>query len=615
MKKWLLCLLTICLLMTSCAALADEVGLTLLDNKADKNMEWLSGTDYIIVGDYGKRALADESGRLLTKSVYRFFSDVYVDRGLISGTDGDGDWGILSTDLDILVPFDYKEMYIFNRNWAMATPHSSGAKLEFWNLQDGRLAFTLSQKQYVKGFASTGSPLLLIETSSGNVDVYNLSGERVDRTDSLFGYSKDEGVEPYEMLRLSDGTTMVDESGSMVIEPGDYSYLATDDGWFFRASRDGKNGVVNANGDVIIPFHKDNELKYSSWQPARHPGYVGGGYASTVRSDKLYFYDVHGELSATFDHSFKDGSYTTMHASAYSTKQEGRAVILAADGRESTVRYDKSFRVVDNGSGYFFEAVDSDYDYALYDWHGNQLLPYEYSGFQISGDGLYLLAKRDDSQYAELYEITYPDVWYVMYAGDLADTGRALDQGGDDEDLPSLASLASALEKGVLDSDKAESKPGKNVLVSGGGSQPTAAPTKSGGNVLVSNRNTPTPVPVVTPTPEPVVTPTPEPVVTATPEPTAAPTPTPAPVETQAPAAAPAVSGAGALLESAKLLLNTNASANGAAIAQLLNTAASMLEGSAAAGLLQSAAMLAQTDAGVNAAAILQLVETAIGMQ
>ena len=128
MKKWLLGLLIACMLLTASAALADEVSIKLIDSKADKQMEWLSGTDYIIVGDYGKRALADQDGNKLTQSIYNFFSDVYVDRGIISGTDSDGDWGVMNTDLEILVPLDYKETCIFNKNWVMCTPHSSSAR-------------------------------------------------------------------------------------------------------------------------------------------------------------------------------------------------------------------------------------------------------------------------------------------------------------------------------------------------------------------------------------------------------------------------------------------------------------------------------------------------------
>ncbi|MDD6144621.1 MAG: hypothetical protein PUD16_14180 [bacterium] len=594
MKKWLLGLLIACMLLTASAALADEVSIKLIDSKADKQMEWLSGTDYIIVGDYGKRALADQDGNKLTQSIYNFFSDVYVDRGIISGTDSDGDWGVMNTDLEILVPFDYKETYIFNKNWVMCTPHSSSAKLEFWNLRDGKLAFTMLPKQYESGFSPPGCELLLVEEPNGKVRVYNLQGKQVDTTDSLYGYEDAKEVKDYETFKLYDGTsTMVDLEGNMVIVPDDYDQLSTYDGWFFRATRDGKTGVVDGAGNVIIPFHKDNQLKYTSYTPARHPGFVGGGYGSVVRNDKLYFYDFHGELTASFDDSFDGGKFSTSHASAFSTKKEGSAVILAADGKKSTVKYDKYFRVVDNGSGYFYLGVNEDYDYALYDWHGNQLLPYEYSDFLISGDGWYLLAKRDDSKYAEMYEISYPEVWYEMYADDMREpheeykTKEEPASSASSSDQPSLSALVSALEKGVQEADSAQSGKKQGGILSSdtavrpGTQQPE--PTKSTG-LLVSNTATPTPAPAAQPTP--------------------------------APAAAPAAPGAASgLLESAKLLLQTDAAGNSAAIVQLINTAAEMLSGTNAAGLLQSAAMLAQTNAAQNAAAIVQLLDTAAGMQ
>lgn len=594
MKKWLLGLLMVCLLLCTCTALADEVELKLIDNRVDKNLEWLAGTDYIVVGEYGKRALADEDGNKLTKSAYRYLSDTYVDRGIIYGTDSEDDKGLLSTDLDILVPFDYKDVRVINCNWAMCTPHS-GSKLEFWNLPRRSVAFTMSSSDYANSYSPTGCELVLVEDSDGKIGVYNAQGEMIDTTSKLYGYAGAEENPPYEMFRLEEGLTMVDQDGTMVIVPGDYTYLTTDDGWYFRAGRGSESGVIDANGTVIVPFDKDNDLRYSSWAPALHHGYAAGGYASAVRDDHLHFYDLYGNLSASFDYSFKDGEFTTLHASAYSTKNEGSAILLAADGRESTVRYDKSFWALSGGSGYFYEAVNSEYNYALYDWHGKQVLPYKYSDFQISTDGRRLLAKPKDGKYAEIYEITYPDLWYEMYDASRFDGVADAIVASLVKDDPSLSALVDALEQGVLGAPAAD----VNALPSA----PKLEPPARTGSILTNNR--PTPVPAATAAP--TATPAPAPQPTAAPAPVQ-PAQVPAPVQ---PAASTGNAEVDALLSSALILLDTSAEASGQAIAQLIAAAASMLEGTPAAGILQSAAILASTNAAGNAIGIQQLIQTA----
>lgn len=90
-----------------------------------------------------------------------------------------------------------------------------------------------------------------------------------------------------------------------------------------------------------------------------------------------------------------------------------------------------------------------------------------------------------------------------------------------------------------------------------------------------------------------------------------------APAEAAAPAeeAAPAEasnSGAVALLDSALLLLNQDAAANGAAAAQLLSAALAQMDASsAAAGTISSAVTLLEADAGANGAAVVTLLESA----
>ena len=70
----------------------------------------------------------------------------------------------------------------------------------------------------------------------------------------------------------------------------------------------------------------------------------------------------------------------------------------------------------------FYRVNTEDYDYGMIDWHGNVVLPAQYTSIDASGDGLYVLADVD-YETQELYEVTAArDQWRR--------SGRRLHRGG-----------------------------------------------------------------------------------------------------------------------------------------------------------------------------------------
>ena len=80
-----------------------------------------------------------------------------------------------------------------------------------------------------------------------------------------------------------------------------------------------------------------------------------------------------------------------------------------------------------------------DYDYGMIDWHGNVVLPAQYTSIEASGDGLYVLADVD-YETQELYEVTLPATSGAAPADDstaVDDLAPAEDSGEVDGAIPS----------------------------------------------------------------------------------------------------------------------------------------------------------------------------------
>ena len=80
--------------------------------------------------------------------------------------------------------------------------------------------------------------------------------------------------------------------------------------------------------------------------------------------------------------------------------------LLSADNVDTIVNY-KYFHCLEGSSGLLFKATSKDNKYGVVDWHGNVVLPCEYTSIYLSGDGRYLLVLKDYKSMFELFSVDY----------------------------------------------------------------------------------------------------------------------------------------------------------------------------------------------------------------
>ena len=93
-------------------------------------------------------------------------------------------------------------------------------------------------------------------------------------------------------------------------------------------------------------------------------------------------------------------------ASALYTDMENQMHLLSADNVDTIVNY-KYFHCLEGSSGLLFKATSKDNKYGVVDWHGNVVLPCEYTSISLSGDGRYLLVLKDYKSMYELFSVDY----------------------------------------------------------------------------------------------------------------------------------------------------------------------------------------------------------------
>ena len=418
MKK----VLAILMAMLLCAAaltgaLAEPV---LISQPGDA--DWIDGSNLLKIRGTNGYYIAEMDGTAITGE--EFGSSIYYEDGVITAAklsvDGVNAFGALDLSGKEIIPFQYGDIDVLNEVWAVGVVLVKATQehydynswfsddvylidtVDIYNVASGTKVATMTRAEYNDADAY-GEYINVENRTDGTVTTYDAAFNAL----GTVKYTWSEDLIPQtglETFRDNVQYGLKDADGNVVMQPSFYSIYDFNNGYAEVYTGD-KYGLIDEAGNVVVPaiYDKVNRGYYTPEGTSRHNN---AGYFGVVQDGKLGYVVAGGAV--TCEPKYSADALDNNGASAVYTDMEGKTHILAADGVETVLEGYDYIYPADNASGVFYRVRNADYDYGLIDFHGNVILPLEYDGLSMSGDGKYALVDVDYHETA-IYEITYPE--------------------------------------------------------------------------------------------------------------------------------------------------------------------------------------------------------------
>ena len=429
MKRFSLLLAALLCLCVASNAFA-QTGATLLrENLTDT--EWISGTNRLSVqGDpidgYRAYAMTTLEGEALTEAIYANFSGksgFVVATSLQAGDLMNAD-GLLDLDGNVLIPCEYGDIDVLSGEWAVGvklllatadnydyTSWFSDNKylidsVDVYHLPEGTKLATLARSEYSDARA-VNHCINIEDRTTGEVTTYDASFNALGTV--KYTFSEDYAPADYETFYENRHYGIRDAQGNVVLEPTYATIYSAYQGAMRVSADDDKRGLITEQGDVIVAPEYDDVLStyYLPDVAGQTSGYIAAGYVAVEVDGKLGYVDLSGAL--TCEPKYIAANMDVRGASAtVADPLTGNLIMVAADGAENTVEGYSRVYPLSYGSGVFYQVNDDSYNYGMIDWHGDVIIPVQYKGVELSGDGQYALVEIDYHT-AELYALTYPE--------------------------------------------------------------------------------------------------------------------------------------------------------------------------------------------------------------
>lgn len=393
---------------------------------AVSDASWVDGTTLLCVEGNNGYGLMTVDGKLLTPDVYsrsmEYHDGYIIARPVSEDLNCAGLLGLNDLSGAAVMPFQYGEVKVLSGHWAIGIvlEKATASQYDYQSLigdnyyliqnvdvyyldhGKGNHLATLTRDQYMD--ARANETYIHIEDRTTNV---------VTRYDAQFQAVETDVKNIYELPPDPDDLVTYRENGQygvkdgmdhIVMEPS-FQSIYDFNGDYAVVSNGEKKGLIDAQGQVIVPVEYD-DIKRSYYTPEGASDYNANGYFAVVTDGKIGFVDETGAV--TCEPKYSETAAEITGASALLTDLEGNQLLIAADGVETVLEGYDRVRACDYGSGMYYEVHDADYNEGLIDWHGEELLPCEYSDISFSGDGQYILARsKDNYSTCNIYRVTY----------------------------------------------------------------------------------------------------------------------------------------------------------------------------------------------------------------
>lgn len=181
--------------------------------------------------------------------------------------------------------------------------------------------------------------------------------------------------------------------------PNSYDIVADFEGDYARVSLDGKYGLINKNGEEVVPCLYDSIFCDQA--------YMRGGYQAVVKDGKVGYVDAQGNETTEFKYS--ESSTATSRRSLFTTINglDGRVIIVSAAVGELANTYDETSYPQDEACPLL--AVVDGGKAGVIDLEGNAIIPLDGAydsvyDLQFSNDGTIVIGEIDYDNYA-VYKI------------------------------------------------------------------------------------------------------------------------------------------------------------------------------------------------------------------
>ena len=399
---------------------------TLMKVASLKNADLLDGTNLFVTQGANGYGLMDMNGNALTGTIYGgsfYFEDNFITA--YENVEGMNKEGLLDMSGKTVMPFQYGDIDVLSSRWAVgivleeATADTydyeswSGndkyyklSKADIYYLGDGsgKCVASLDRSQYMECRAY-GDYINILDRTTTTASTYDSSFNQV-ATGLRDVYDEPEGYKDLEIYSENGQQGLKDAAGNIVMEPA-FRYINEEDGPYLTVSTGEKEGLIDIQGNIILDAQFD-DIRPNYYAPASEMidgqrTYVAEGYVAFYQDGKVGYVDVNGNI--TCQPKYAKDNVEINGASSVLTDLEGNTIIVAADGVE-TVISDYDVRALYYGSGMYYRIGDDDYNYGLIDWHGEEILPCEYSDISITGDGKYVYVEVDYEE-GDLYQLPY----------------------------------------------------------------------------------------------------------------------------------------------------------------------------------------------------------------
>ena len=385
----------------------------------------VSGTDYLVLGNYNGKALARLDGTVLTDAAYTSFSSEY---GYFSACLSTGGWtyGLLDGEGNVIIPFEYGDVDILSDTWAAAVIiNENGTKedhdyylmfsnadyglietVDIYNLKDAKKAASFTRDHYEAAKAS-GDILHIYDRTEEKTYEYDASFELLGNPNSFYRFPNETREEEEYKSFYLDGKYGLKNAADEVILEAQYDYIEDVREGYAKLKLGDKYGIASVDGSVVVPV--EYELSYTSGsRPSdmKYDPYVYFGYVPVVKDEAMGFVSV------------KDGAFTEIPVGegdkiqpwGLSTVVEGSDgvyTIYAADGTVTRLEGYEYCYGMDYTLGRYYRVRKSEAGYGVVNWHGEEVLPCEY-GYTIEfiSDGRRMVAYQEDTDTVFAFEVT-----------------------------------------------------------------------------------------------------------------------------------------------------------------------------------------------------------------
>ena len=399
-------------------------------------------------GDYYR--LLDADGNQLTPegapyTDMSFYSGSTLVRVESESADGIHRKGLLDAQGKEIMPCIYADIEIISERWqagVLLTPSSSGNKdytftnystdaKSYYRVQkvdfyfDGAFAGSLDRDHcdVTRYFTAYGA-WLKITDQKGRVFFYDRTLAVSPRQASGYGefdteyknsktfyYHNGSGQQAFvpdctldpadlEDPYLYDNGVLYDIRGNMIAETAHkYDYIYDFVNGYARAKLDKKVGIINEQGEEIIPPEYDDIVLRYDEEPS-------AGYFSAVKDGKVGFLDLQGNVTCDFVYAQSAAKVQTPFA--FVQDLTGDIIVLSAAAGELPARFADD---IYNYNGAPVIAVkNADGQNGVIDLYGNELIPYtdDYNDFTISQDGTVILGSGGYSRPSTLWHFDSP---------------------------------------------------------------------------------------------------------------------------------------------------------------------------------------------------------------